>query len=99
VQIHSSLLRYIAAGNLNGNASKDLVIDFGASGLWIYRDASVFQSLHPFAAEQVAIGDFDGDGLDDIAIDFGVNYGLWLWKNNAWTQLHTLSPLDMTFVR
>jgi hypothetical protein len=97
VQIHSTSSTHIAAGNLNGNASKDLVIDFGAAGLWIYRDASVFQSLHPFAAEQVVIGDFDGNGLDDIAIDFGANYGLWLWTNNAWTQLHSVSPVDITF--
>ena len=68
VPIHSSSATHIAAGNLNGNASKDLVIDFGAGGLWIYRDASVFRAAAPVRrAEQVVIGDFDGDGLDDIA--------------------------------
>ena len=40
-------------------------------------------------------GDLDGNGRAELIIDFGDPYGLWVWNNGTWSQLHGVSPDSM----
>jgi len=79
--------------NLDGNADKDLVVDFGpAYGIWVYYNNSTWVQLHNVSPKSMASGDLDGNGIDDVIVDFGPAYGIWIYYNNStWVQLHTLS--------
>ncbi len=76
--------------------STDIIIDFGADGIWAWLNNESWQSLHSVSPDSMVTGDLDDNNQDDVIIDFGEQYGIWLWMNNSsWAQLHTLSPESM----
>jgi len=76
--------------------STDIIIDFGAEGIWAWLNNESWQSLHSLSPDSMVTGHLDDNKQDDVIIDFGSQYGIWLWMNNSsWAQLHTLSPESM----
>lgn len=70
----------------------DLLIDFGAQGLWALTDAAAYTLVHPANPKTVAAGNLDGAGSDEVIVDFGDGLGIWVrWNGAAWAPLHSLS--------
>jgi len=68
-----------------------VLVDFGASGLWVFNNNSSFAKLNNASPVNFASADLDSSGKDDAVIDFGGATGLYVRYNNAtWTKL---SPL------
>lgn len=79
------------------NQQTDLLIDYGAQGIFTLTAGGTYTRIHPLDPELIATGDLDGTGLDELVIDFGPNYGVWIrWNGATWRQLNPLSPLNMT---
>jgi len=78
---------------------QDLVIDFGAIGLWARMNDATWQKLNNSSPDQVVTGDIDGNGTDDIIADFSSTFGGIFVKRNqgGWSQLHNSTP-DMMAV-
>jgi hypothetical protein len=71
--------------------SDDLIVDFGAPGVWVWANNATWLRLHAVSPEEMATGDLDGNGKADLILDLP-SYGIWVWKNNAaWSQLHVLN--------
>ena len=69
----------------------DVVIDFGAIGLWSRLNDSSWKKLHNNSPEQVVVGDMDGNGVDDVIAVFGS--GIFVKRNlGSWSQLHNFTP-------
>ena len=100
VQIHTRQAKRMAAGNLDGNARLDLVIDFGPGvGVWVLSNLTTWTPLHTFATENIVVADLDGNGKAEVIIDFG-GPGLWSYEDGrGWLQMHSLSPAAMAFGR
>jgi hypothetical protein len=65
-----------------------VLIDFGASGLWVRFNNATWTQLHASSPNNIATGDLDGNGQDEAIVDFGAS-GLWVRYNNAtWVKLH-----------
>jgi hypothetical protein len=74
----------------------DLVIDFGALGLWALNDAANFSQLNASDPKNMVTGDLDGNGIDEVIADFGSAMGIWVkWNGGGWQQLHTLTSDSM----
>jgi hypothetical protein len=70
----------------------DLILDFGASGIWGRYNDTMWEKIHKSSSEIIATGDMDGSGEDDVITDFGAS-GIWVYYNNTtWTKLHKSSP-------
>ncbi len=74
-----------ASGDFDGDGLKDLAVDFGANGLWLYSDGA-WSQLSAFNPETLVSVDLNGDGRDEIIADFGI-VGLWHRDGTVWTQL------------
>jgi hypothetical protein len=74
-----------AVGDFDGDGKKEVAVDFGAAGIYIYDQGSWSQisSLNP---EGLLAADVDGDNVDEIVADMGA-VGLWLWNSGVWNQL------------
>jgi hypothetical protein len=72
----------IATGDLDGSGQDDVIIDFGASGIWVYYNDITWTKLHKSSPEIIATGDMDGSGEDDVIIDFGAS-GIWVYYNDT----------------
>jgi len=75
-----------------GVPPEDLVVDFGAAGLWAWKNNAAWQQIHAYNPVNVAAGDLDGNGQSDLVVDFGAGPGLGLWiryNNSTWQSLHT----------
>jgi hypothetical protein len=68
----------------------DLLIDFGAEGLWTLTDAATYSQINPANAKNMITGDIDGDGVDEAIVDFGDARGIWIrWNSGVWSQLNS----------
>ena len=76
---------------LTTRAASDLVIDFGAIGLWARMNDASWLKLNNSSADQVVVGDMDGNGEDDVIAAFGS--GIYVKRNlGPWAQLHNFVP-------
>ena len=67
-------------------------VNFGAPGLWVYRNNAVWSQLHGLSPARVAAGDIDGSGRADLVLDFGSGIGLWTFRHNTtWVTLNGVS--------
>jgi len=74
-----------AAGDYDGDGRKELAVDFGAAGIYLY-DSGAWSQISASNPESLLPADVDGDNVDEIVADLGAT-GLWLWNAGAWTQL------------
>jgi hypothetical protein len=74
-----------AVGDFDGDGAKEVAVDFGANGIYLYNNSGWTQlsSLNP---ESLLAADVDGDNVDEIVADMGAT-GLWLWNGGVWNQL------------
>ena len=78
----------VTAADLDGNHKDDVIVNFGAYGVWAWMNNSNWTQLHSLTSKALVAGDLDGNGKSDLAIDFAP-YGLWLFMNNqTWVKLH-----------
>jgi photosystem II stability/assembly factor-like uncharacterized protein len=78
-------------------SSDDLIVDFGAFGVWMLFDGNTgsWARLHTATAKNIVTGDLDGNGISEVIIDFGAT-GIWVWANNSgWFQLHAATTTRM----
>lgn len=88
--------KLMASGDLDGNASDEVIFDFSDSGIWVRINNNSWVKLHNLSSKAIATGDIDGNGQDEVIIDFGNPYGIWIWMNNgSWVLLHNLSGDSM----
>ena len=88
--IHPFDVQHVAAGDLDGKGTDDLVIDFGPQyGLWVHHNDATWTPLHGFSAQDVGTADLDGIGGDEVIVNFGPPHGLWAYSRVAgWRVLH-----------
>jgi len=68
---------------------EDLLVDFGAAGLWVWKNNSTWQFLHSYNPAAVANADLDGNGQADFLVDFGPSCGLYaLMNGTTWQYIH-----------
>jgi hypothetical protein len=93
-QIHALSPESLVTGDLDGNGTDEVVIDFGDPyGVWVWLNNSSWEQLHEASPNHMTTGDLDNNGLDDIILDFA-EAGIWIRYNNAtWTRLHTLNSV------
>jgi extracellular elastinolytic metalloproteinase len=87
-------------GGTPPNPRADLVLDFGAHGLWVrynHDDMLRWSQIHLYSPSLIASGNLDGNArLDLLAVFAG--YGTWLWMNDeGWSPLHPGDPTDVEF--
>jgi hypothetical protein len=69
----------------------DVVIDFGAIGLWARMNDTAWLKLNNSSPDQVVVGDMDGTGTDDVIAAFAT--GIFVKRDlGAWVQLHNFVP-------
>jgi hypothetical protein len=87
--LHGQSPELMAVGRLDGGGHRDLIVDFGASGLWVWMNNASWVPLHPFSATHITTADIDDSGQDDVIVDFGPGIGIWVFFNNTnWQLLH-----------
>lgn len=88
-QLHGRSPRALVNGDLDGNQSDDLIVDFGPGvGLWAWMNHATWVWLHGLSPSQMAAADIDGNGVDDLVVDFP-GYGVWVrFNNGGWFRLH-----------
>jgi hypothetical protein len=64
-------------GDLDGDGSDELVIDFGASGAWMW-NGGTWSQVTANNPENMVPFNIDGNGDDELAVDLG-SLGLWMW--------------------
>ena len=74
---------------MTGDGTDEIVIDFGAGGLWVWNDGP-WSQISVMDPEYMLSADTNGDGAKEILADFGAS-GLWMW-NGAWTQISEDNP-------
>jgi hypothetical protein len=74
-----------AVGDFDGDGAKEVAVDFGANGIYLYNNGSWSQISSANPAGLLA-ADVDGDNVDELIADLGAS-GLWLWNAGAWNQL------------
>ena len=90
--------RMVMAPDLVGNKHRnELVIDFGAIGLWAWVNDTGWLKLNNASPDKVVLGDVDGDGRDDVIADFSSTFGGIFIKRNlgGWLKLHNFAPESM----
>jgi len=88
--------RGIVAANVDSSNGRDeLVVDFGAVGVWVrtgvINDLGDWQQISGVDPDNITAGDIDGDGADEVFADFG-SLGLWLWNDWVWSQISANNP-------
>ncbi|OGD19901.1 MAG: hypothetical protein A2W03_08460 [Candidatus Aminicenantes bacterium RBG_16_63_16] len=84
----------VVMANFNSaDAADEIVVDFGAQGLWYYNNGNWLQisGLNPdsiIAALTITSTD------DEIIADFGAT-GLWYWDGNTWFQMSGVNATGM----
>ena len=74
-----------------------MLVDFGASGLYVRYNNATWLKLHTTSPVNIATADLDSNGKDEAVIDFGGSLGLFIRYNNAtWTKLSTLATQQIT---
>lgn len=88
-QVSNNAAQLMAVGDFDGDGEQDIVVSFGADGLWIRWNNGDWEQLHTLPADQISVGDMDNNGLDDIIISFNNGHGIYIWMNNStWDKLH-----------
>ena len=85
-------LQYI----ISGLSKDELLLDYGAYGLWHYDQPGGWSQLHPVVPQQIVAVDIDNDGLDELAAAFSGG-GLYTYDRqndpaNRWTPIHPMVP-------
>ena len=71
-----------------GPVSQEVVMDFGAQGLWIRYSSGQWVQLNALSPDAIATGDLDGDGKSEVIASFH-GYGVFIWSNkSSWRRLH-----------
>jgi len=78
-----------AAGDFDGDGSDELVLDFGASGTWLW-DGGSWSLLSSEDPEGLTVVNLDGDSVDEIVANLGSS-GLRHWSGGVWTPFSGLS--------
>ena len=82
----------LATGDLDGSGRDDLLIDFGAAGLYVRYNNTFWVRRHTTSPVNIATADLDNNGKDEAVIDFGASLGLYIrYNNTTWTKLSTLA--------
>ena len=93
--LHGTSPEGFVMGDLDHNGIDEVIVDFGAAGIWVRLNNSSWSLLHTANPTRMATGDLDGNGQDEVIIDFPGS-GIWVWKNNAtWEQLH---PFNSSYI-
>jgi membrane peptidoglycan carboxypeptidase len=58
----------LATGELDGNGKDEVILDLGASGLWIRVNNASWTKLHAASPTHIAVGDIDGNNQDDMQV-------------------------------
>ncbi|MGD8537158.1 MAG: SBBP repeat-containing protein [Candidatus Aminicenantes bacterium] len=75
----------IVSTDTNGDGNEEICADFGALGLWLWRDSWSFLTSND--PEYIISADTDGDSAREIVADFGT-LGLWMYDGaGTWTSL------------
>jgi hypothetical protein len=74
-----------AAGDFDGDGAKEVAVDFGLNGVYLY-DSGTWVQISSANPENLLAVDMDADSLDEVIADLGAS-GLWLWNAGAWNQL------------
>jgi hypothetical protein len=95
-QLHAANPGPMAMANLDGNATRDLIVDFPGGGIWIWMNNANWVPLHDANAAAIVVADMDNNGIDEIVISFP-GAGVWVRRNNSsWDpQLHLANPARM----
>jgi hypothetical protein len=76
--------------------SADVVVDFGAIGLWARMNDARWLKLNNSSPDQLVVGDVDGNGADDVIAYFSGFGGIFVKRNlGGWSQFSTLIPEAM----
>jgi hypothetical protein len=70
-----------AIGDFDGDGTKELAVDLGTNGAWIY-DGGAWTQLSAMNPEGMIPANVDADPADELLIEFGYA-GLWLFNNGA----------------
>ncbi len=74
------------------SGDSELIVDFGAVGLWFWSGGASWTQWSGADAEFMIVADTDGNGTDEGGVDFGA-LGLWLKDfTGGWTQLSGVNP-------
>lgn len=81
---------------LVSDGNDDLLVDFGANGLWRYQDNRSWEKIDAASPTLIATGDLDGNFRDEAIAAFP-GRGLLARYNNAggWRKLHDLVPVHL----
>ncbi len=78
----------VTIGDIDNNGQDDVIVDFGAGGLWVWLNNTGWVGLTGSNPEGMVVGDLDNNGRDDVIVDFGTA-GLWVRLNNtSWVKIH-----------
>ena len=82
------------------SGAEELIVDFGASGIWARYDDGSWTQLQGLNPELMITGELNGNNKDELIVDFGPTYGIWArYDNGTWTNIHGLSPESMITAR
>ena len=70
-----------AIGDFDGDGTKELAIDLGTNGAWMY-DSGSWTQLSTMNPEGMITANVDGNTDEELLIEFGFG-GLWLYDNGA----------------
>jgi hypothetical protein len=94
--LHTGSPESIVTGDLDNNGIDEVILDFGAAGIWVRVNNSSWSQLHTANPTRMVTGDLDGNGQDEVIIDFP-GFGIWVRRNNAtWELLHPINSNYMT---
>jgi len=51
----------MVSGNVGGGAQDEVILDFGASGIWIWKNNSFWVKLHSASPQTMVSGNIDGN--------------------------------------
>jgi len=51
----------MVSGNIDGGAQDEVIIDFGAAGIWIWKKNNNWLKLHSLSPEVMVSGNIDGN--------------------------------------
>ena len=80
----------VTSGDVDGDATAEVIADFGPVGLWLL-DGGAWTQLSGVNPDFVLAANLDADANAELAVDFGPT-GLWTRDGGAWTQLSGVDP-------
>lgn len=95
-KLHPKSPRQMAAGDLNGDGTDDLVFALTGEGTWVCYSACITgpasaSLIHGSVPALLAVANIDGVAGKDLVLDF-FGSGIWAFKNNTtWQQFHNLN--------